>query len=154
MEQRPALISRLYEATQNTASLAVLHSQKIAQNVGLSAIEFEALDLLRREGALGQNQLAAACGITSGGVTGLVDRLERAGVARRVPDPNDRRRSLVEPLRDSEVWKRIDALYAPLQRAYSEVISSYTDEQLSILAESNERLNTAVKSVIDAIPDQ
>ncbi len=60
----------------------------------ISRGEFDVLAALRRAGTpytLAPKALAASLMLTSGGVTGRLDRLERAGLVRRSPDPADRR---------------------------------------------------------------
>ncbi|NQV79186.1 MAG: MarR family transcriptional regulator [Alphaproteobacteria bacterium] len=77
-----------------------LFSQAIAARVGISASDFECLDLVILEGAVTPGRLAEASGLTTGAITGVIDRLERAGFVRRDPDPTDRRRVLVRAVPD------------------------------------------------------
>lgn len=61
---------------------------------GISRGEFDVLATLRRAGepyALSPRQLSATLMLTTGGMTGRLDKLERAGLLRRSPDPHDRR---------------------------------------------------------------
>jgi DNA-binding MarR family transcriptional regulator len=67
-----------------------------ADHFGLDIVESRAVSHLDQRGPISQGQLGRLMGLTSGGVTGVVDRLERRGVARRVADPRDRRRNRVE----------------------------------------------------------
>ena len=65
---------------------------------GLQAGEFDVLATLRRAGApyaLTPTQLFGALMVSSGGMTNRLDRLERAGLIRRNPNPDDRRGTLV-----------------------------------------------------------
>jgi DNA-binding MarR family transcriptional regulator len=68
----------------------------LAQATGLNATELEALEHLEEDGPLTQRELAERLFLTSGGTTLLVDRLERAGLVRRRPHPDDRRAVLLE----------------------------------------------------------
>jgi DNA-binding MarR family transcriptional regulator len=68
----------------------------LAQSTGLNATELEAVEHLEEDGPLTQRQLAERLLLTSGGTTLLVDRLERAGLVRRTPHPDDRRAVLLE----------------------------------------------------------
>ncbi|MEU9289638.1 MarR family transcriptional regulator [Streptomyces sp. NPDC048275] len=61
---------------------------------GISRGEFDVLATLRRSDApyaLSPRQLSATLMLTTGGMTGRLDKLERAGLLRRSPDPHDRR---------------------------------------------------------------
>jgi DNA-binding MarR family transcriptional regulator len=68
----------------------------VANHYGLDVVGSHAVTYLDAYGPMPQARLAELMGLTSGGVTGVVDRLERAQVARRASDPQDRRRHRVE----------------------------------------------------------
>src|SRR5262245_30017421 len=70
--------------------------QLSADQFGLNRTDQRALDIVSRLGPLSATALASALGLTTGGITTVIDRLEQAGYARRRPDPVDRRRVLVE----------------------------------------------------------
>lgn len=67
-----------------------------ARMLGVSETDLHCLNLIENGGGLGAGDLAAQAGLTNGAVTGVLDRLERSGYARRVPDSADRRRVRVE----------------------------------------------------------
>src|SRR5512135_1079255 len=69
----------------------------ICQLLGINRTDARCLDILDQHGSMSAGDLAEASRLTTGAITAVVDRLERAGLARRVPDPTDRRRVLVEP---------------------------------------------------------
>jgi DNA-binding MarR family transcriptional regulator len=74
---------------------AVLHNHAVAQEVGLGASDAQFVGLLGQHGPLTPGRLAALSGLTTGTVTGVVDRLERAGFVTRRRDTGDRRKVLV-----------------------------------------------------------
>jgi DNA-binding MarR family transcriptional regulator len=69
--------------------------QAVADALGLNRTDMRCMDVLEREGPVPAGRLADATGLTSGAITTALDRLERAGYARRSDDPSDRRRVLV-----------------------------------------------------------
>lgn len=73
----------------------VVFSQRASAALGLSATESEFLNLLALESPLTPGRLAAATGLSSGTVTGVLDRLELRGYLRRDRDPNDRRKVVI-----------------------------------------------------------
>lgn len=91
-----------------------------------------ALDLLVRLGAAGRGisigDLARAAGVSSRNVTGLVDTLERDGLVRRVPDPNDRRSVLAEITPEGQAW--IEAFRKPSQLAMRAMFQGFTPGDL------------------------
>ena len=73
-----------------------LFGQNVAIRFGLSESDIETLEALIDVGASSAGRLAELTGLTSGAVTRVIDRLEQSGYVRRVPDPADRRRVIVE----------------------------------------------------------
>src|SRR5919204_5347290 len=63
-----------------------------AEVLGVNRTDLHCLNAIENADGLTAGELATETGLTSGAVTGVIDRLERAGYARRVPDPTDRRR--------------------------------------------------------------
>jgi DNA-binding MarR family transcriptional regulator len=105
----PEVLDRFAELGREGSTLAVLRHARIAEQMGLSATDHKALDLASRaEGPLTAGRIAQLTGLSTGAVTGVIDRLERAGFVRRVRDTQDRRKVLVEILPFDE------AQYAPL----------------------------------------
>ena len=82
-------------------------------------------------------QLAELTNLTTGAVTGLVDRLEQAGVVRRERDPQDRRRVIIQP--SSDVLS-LTAIFESLMRALGEVCSEYTNQELTTILDFMERI--------------
>lgn len=76
----------------------VLHNHVVAQRVGLGASDSQLISLLNLHGSLTAGRLAEFTGLTTGTVTGVIDRLERAGFVRRERDATDRRKVLVTPV--------------------------------------------------------
>ena len=102
-----------------------------AERYGLNRTDMRALDITGRAGPLAPTDLARLLGFTTGGVTTVLDRLERAGYVRRRPDPADRRRQVVEitevtTARDQEV-------FGGLIRQTGDLLATYTDEQLKVI---------------------
>ncbi|MFB7512788.1 MarR family winged helix-turn-helix transcriptional regulator [Streptomyces sp. NPDC056144] len=98
---------------------------------GLSA---GALDVLARLGTatgegLSIGELARAAGVSSRNVTGLVDTLERDGLAQRVQDQHDRRSVRVTITPAGREW--LDAFRQPTQRAMSAVFQGFTEDELA-----------------------
>ncbi len=90
-----SLFGRLSEAAERVMRE---HMNPLFAKAGLQAGEFDVLATLRRSGepyTLSPTQLYEATMISSGGMTDRLDRLERAGLVVRRPDPNDRRGKLI-----------------------------------------------------------
>jgi len=104
--------------------------QAAADRFGLNRTDMRALDILTN-GPLAPSALAQRLGITTGGLTSVVDRLEKAGYVRRRNDPRDRRRQVVETTDATAARGR--EVFQGLVEATTQFLSTYTDEQLLLI---------------------
>jgi DNA-binding MarR family transcriptional regulator len=131
---RAASEAALDRALRDTSAQTVLFSHAVADQVGISPTDLESLDILARNGPMTAGRLAELTGLTTGAITGLVDRLERRGYARREPHPTDRRSVIVQPLTEA-AERDLAPSYAGMSQAMGELISGYSDEQLSVITD-------------------
>jgi DNA-binding MarR family transcriptional regulator len=109
----------------------VVMSKLVAARFGLNTTDLECLDLILMRGSASAGELARATGLTSGAMTAVIDRLERAGYVERVADPADRRRREVHILADA--IKPIQAVYQPLQARMIELWSQFSERDLNVV---------------------
>ena len=114
-----------------------MFDEAVALHLGINRTDSRCLDILDRAGRMTAGQLATAARLTTGAVTAVLDRLERAGYVRRVADPSDRRRVLVEVT--SQLAKHSAPLYGPLVEEGARWIATYTDDQLETILDFMER---------------
>jgi DNA-binding MarR family transcriptional regulator len=136
-EAKQALAGRLMLALRRSSAAGVLHGQTIARQVGVNSTDLECLDLILMSGPSAAGEIARHTGLTSGAVTGLIDRLERLELVERSADPADRRKVLVR-VREDKIGP-IAALYAPLEKAMQALLASYSKEELKVLIDFSER---------------
>jgi DNA-binding MarR family transcriptional regulator len=106
----------------------------ICDLLGINRTDARCLDILEQDGPMSAGDLAQASRLTTGAITAVIDRLERAGYARRVPDPSDRRRVVVEPT--PKAFETANELMAePMRRLYTPLAERYTDDQLRLFIE-------------------
>lgn len=108
----------------------MLHAA-VAERLGLNITDHKCLDLACKSGAITAGELAELSGLTTGAITGVIDRLEKAGFARRERDPNDRRRVLIQPVpgRMQEIGK----LFGSLASEMMSLCAKYTDQELALI---------------------
>jgi DNA-binding MarR family transcriptional regulator len=99
-----------------------------AERLGVNRTDLHSLNTIENAGGLTAGELARETGLTNGAVTGVIDRVERAGYARRVPDPADRRRVKVEVT--PKFYARADKLWRPLKADWESTLSRFTAEDL------------------------
>jgi DNA-binding MarR family transcriptional regulator len=107
--------------------------QAVADAIGLNRTDMRCLDVIQREGPVPAGRLADETGLTTGAITTVLDRLERGGFARRVRDPNDRRRVLVEVT--PEAFAGAADYYGEHMALSERLYRRYTEEQLELFLE-------------------
>jgi len=141
------------EVTENLLRFiagAVLHSGEVARRVGLGPSDAQFLGLLQMEGPLTPGQLAALTGLTTGTVTGVIDRLERGGYVRRERDAADRRKVIVTPAPEG-VAKLADH-YAEHGAHTSAVLATRNAAQLRVIADFLGELNASPGGMVSGAP--
>jgi DNA-binding MarR family transcriptional regulator len=112
--------------------------QAIADHLGMNRTDMRCVDLIDQAGGMTAGELARAAGLTTGAVTAVVDRLERAGLARRVADPADRRRVRIETT--PKLWEVTEPLMGPFLMESASILDDYTTEELERFTEFMQRV--------------
>jgi DNA-binding MarR family transcriptional regulator len=125
------LFEQLVDEVRRSQSATDRFDEAVADALGANRTDMRCLDVLQREGALSAGALAEETGLTSGAMTTALDRLERAGWARRVRDSQDRRRVLVEitPRAAEDTWR----YYGEHAELGERLYDRYTEDQLELL---------------------
>ena len=130
---RADLLLQLDETLRRVGAQSVLLSDTVAKLVGLNSTDLEVLDLLELAGPTTAGRLAQHAGLTTGAMTAVIDRLERAEFVRRVRDPMDRRCVRVEALPRN--FRHIAALYRRLAEGTARLHEHYDDRHLAIVVD-------------------
>ncbi len=112
----------------------IFFHEAVASHLGMGAAEWKCLGLLDQHGPLTASRLADLSGFTTGAITGIVDRLERAGYARRAPHPSDRRSVIVQPRRLKELKEQVAQIFQSLGRAMGEIARHYNAAELAAIS--------------------
>lgn len=129
---------------------SVMFSQTVAEKAGLHPTDNECLDFLILNGPLTAGQLSHLTGLTTGAVTAMIDRLEKAGFVRRERDQNDRRRVIVIPDRE-----KIDAEIAPyamsMGAATEAICAQFSEAELETILKFVTQANAAAVNEISKL---
>ena len=119
--------------TRRHSIAIMLFHQAVAERLGLGPTDHKCLDLLRERGAMTGSDLAAITDLTSGAITGVVARLERAGYLRREPDPHDRRQLILSPV--IEQMRTIQHVFGPIRNDVAALLVRFDTPQLTAIAQ-------------------
>lgn len=128
----------------------VLHNQVVTQRMGLGSSDSQFLSLLDLHGPLTPGRLAELTGLTTGTVTGVIDRLERAGFVRRTRDIGDRRKILVTPV--AEAMAGLVEHYREHGEHLDAVLRRRDTDQLRVIADFLADVNDSGGGFVPADP--
>lgn len=128
---RAELHARGLELGRELSTRAALFHQAIASRLGLGASDHKFIGILSGTGPVTAGQLAELTGLTTGAVTGVIDRLEKAGFVRRERDPSDRRRVIIRPL--PEARATIAPHLQSMARATLALYARYSEQELTLV---------------------
>jgi len=142
-------VTRRRRTTEIKDSLRDLRNQlsmlnrQVAGHLDLKEVDLDCLDLIARHGPLSPSTVARRAGLHPATMTGILDRLQRAGwvIRERDPDASDRRAVTVRALRDrnAEVYQ----LYSGMNKSMDQLCAGYTEGELDLLAEFLRRVAEA-----------
>lgn len=130
-QPHPRLFPALARAVRLFIAGSSLFGQRVADKLGLHPTDMQFLNLLDLLGPMTPGALARSSGLSSGGVTVVLDRLERAGYIRRSSNPSDRRSVYVGlvPARQ----KKVTASYETVHRQLHAILATFSDQELQVL---------------------
>ena len=107
------------------------------EKAGLNATDMECLRLLFIKGIATPSELARHTGLTSGATTAMLDRLEKADLIERRPNPDDRRGTLIAPVKSGA--EKVASWFESARQAQDELLLSYSESELEIISNVFER---------------
>jgi DNA-binding MarR family transcriptional regulator len=140
-ERRATLQADLEQAVRLFIAGSSLYSQRVAERLGLHPTDLQFLNVLELLGPLTPKVLGRYSGLSSGGVTVVVDRLEKAGYVRRRPNPKDGRSVVVDfsPARR----RKVKAHYDAVEQQFTRLLESSSTEELETVLAFFSRMNAA-----------
>ena len=137
MSSRAELIAEVFAAMRRLSNEIDALDQRAADSLGINRTDLNLIDVLRSRGPLPASQLARAVGLTSGGLSIALDRLERAGYVRRSPHPDDRRSVVVEA---TDALAPLEAeMFESVAERTRKLLGTYNREQLLTIKHYLER---------------
>lgn len=145
---RGALVERLARALREHTGQGASFFSAAAARLGMPVTDLQVLDMLDSGGLTTAGQLAEQAGLTTGAITGMLNRLEEAGLVRRERDPNDGRKVIVRLAPGKERMGEVHAVFNSASAAWEELAAGYDDEQLALIVAFLERGNALTRQSV------
>jgi DNA-binding MarR family transcriptional regulator len=131
-------------AGRESSRLSVMFRHAIAARMGLTVTDMECLDFLMDAGWATAGQLAEQTNLTTGAITSMIRRLERAGYVTSGRDPGDRRRVIVTPV--PEQLEQGRDLYAAFGEKLLRLVEGYSTEELDLLTRHYDQMSAIYRA--------
>src|SRR5688572_3024402 len=123
------VIKRMRKLSQLHSYTSILMHEAIARRAGLSGTDHKYLGFLIQKGEMTAGELSRLTGLTTGAVTGLIDRLEKKKLAKRQFDKKDRRKVIIVP-NTQNTMKILNPLFSELLEKTTKLISSFSENEI------------------------
>lgn len=126
------VIKQTRKLSQLYAYTSIQMHEAVARKAGLSGTDHKYLGFLIEKGQMTAGELASLTGLTTGAVTGLIDRFEKKGLAKRQLAEEDRRKIIIQP-NTSIIMALLEPLYKEFRNKSEKLIASFSNEEIKIL---------------------
>jgi DNA-binding MarR family transcriptional regulator len=118
-------------------------NRTVAEKIRATLTDIVCGNILDLMGPMTAGRLADETGLTTGAITGVIDRMEAAGHARRVGDPKDRRRVVLETCAAGH--REVGPLYDSIGKHFAQLLSRYSDKEVAIILDFVTRNNALLR---------
>lgn len=148
---RATLMEELARELRQFNGLGAAFFRAAAGRIGMNVTDTQVIDLLNSTGPMTAGQLADLTELTTGAITGMLNRLEEVGLVRRERDPNDGRRVIIRLVKGQDETHEISTIFGSIAKSWDELASHYSDEQIAFLLEFLKQSNTISRQEINRL---
>jgi MarR family transcriptional regulator, organic hydroperoxide resistance regulator len=136
---RAQLRETLVRSIRQFIAGSILYNQQVADRVGLRLTDMQCINVLDLMGPSTPGELARSTGLTTGGVTVMLDRLEKSGYVKREPNPRDRRSVLVR-LNPAKL-RKVNAFYGEINERMADLLDDTPESELRSVIDLFAKMN-------------
>ncbi len=144
------LLQNFRKASRQYSDTSVLMHETIARKIGLSGVDHKYLGLIMQHGEMTAGKLSKLTGLTTGAVTGLIDRLEQKKLVKRSYDASDRRKVLIVP-NEQHATKLLAPVFSKLQQKTDELLGTFSYEEIAIVTKYFEAATGVMQDMADTL---
>ncbi len=125
-------VVKIRKLSQKFAFSSVKLHEIVGEKIGLFGTDHKYLGFFVQKGKMTADELALVTGLTTGAVTGLIDRFEKRKLVKRESDKNDRRKIIINP-NIEKITNLLTPIYQDFQDNIDELFNSFTINELEII---------------------
>lgn len=125
-------IKHIRKLSQHYAYTSIQMHEAIGRKAGLPGTDHKYLGFLLQKGQMTAGELSVLTGLTTGAVTGLIDRLEKKKLVKRVFAENDRRKVFIEP-NTKKIMALLEPLYREFRNGTDQLFATFSDRERKVL---------------------
>jgi len=126
------LVNKFRTASRQYSDASIFMHEAIARKAGLSGADHKYLGLILQHKELTAGDISKLTGLTTGAVTGLIDRLEKKKLLKRQFTKDDRRKVIIIPNPENSM-KLLQPIFSELQQKTADLIASFTEKEIQII---------------------
>ncbi|MGN8071481.1 MarR family winged helix-turn-helix transcriptional regulator [Mucilaginibacter sp. SG564] len=126
------VLQRIRRLSQQYAYTSIQMHEAVARKAGFSGTDHKYLGFFLKEGSMTAGELSNLTGLTTGAVTGLIDRFEKKKLVKRKFSKDDRRKVIIEP-NTKNIMDLMAPLYKEFRNKSEELIASFAEKEVEIL---------------------
>ncbi len=147
-ETREKLLGDLVLDVRQSNGLGASFFRVAAGQIGLNVTDLQVIDILDTMGPMPAGRLAELTGLTTGAITGMLDRLEKDGFVSRESDPEDGRRKIIHLAPSEDAANKIAPIFEAVVKQWTQLAADYDDEGLAIVLDFLKRGNAMAREEI------
>ena len=125
-------LNRVRKLSQQYAYTSIQMHETVARTAGLSGTDHKYLGFFLEKGQMTAGELSSLTGLTTGAVTGLIDRFEKKNLVKRRFAEDDRRKVIIEP-DTSAIMALLEPLYKDFRDKSAQLFASFSSEEIRTL---------------------
>ncbi|MGN6490364.1 MAG: MarR family winged helix-turn-helix transcriptional regulator [Agriterribacter sp.] len=126
------LLTHIRRLSQAYAYTSIQMHETIGRKAGLSGTDHKYLGFLMQKGQMTAGELSTLTGLTTGAVTGLIDRFEKKKLVKRKFAESDRRKVIIEPI-NKNIMALLEPLYKEFRSKSEKLLASFSNEEVKTI---------------------
>ncbi len=146
-------VKKFIHASRKYSDASIFMHEAIARKAGLTGTDHKYLGLIMQQTELTAGDISRLTGLSTGAVTGLVDRLEKKGLVQRKFPKNDRRKVHIIPNND-RILNLLEPTFKELQHRTMELLSSFSEEEIEVVERYFRAATNTMNEMTDYLTDK